>query len=113
MVSVLHIGRVTAKITFCLLFRQLQHVIGRLSTAQSELQDERQMNHALQQNQSAWQSKFQALEKQFNEYRLDKDKVKYHIFLSISLIIHMESVHALFANFFFQYMDLPILGFLS
>ncbi|PNF20905.1 BRCA1-associated protein [Cryptotermes secundus] len=54
--------------------KKLQHVMGRLSMAQSELQDERQMNHALQQNQSAWQSKFQALEKQFNECRIDKDK---------------------------------------
>jgi nitrate reductase assembly molybdenum cofactor insertion protein NarJ len=52
--------------------------------AQSELQDERQMNHALQQNQSAWQSKFQALEKQFNECRIEKDKVEYHISVSIS-----------------------------
>jgi FtsZ-binding cell division protein ZapB len=58
--------------------------MGRLATAQSELQDERQMNHALQQNQSAWQSKFQTLEKQFNECRIDKDKVKYHIFVSMS-----------------------------
>lgn len=54
--------------------KKLQHVTGRLAMAQSELQDERQMNHALQQNQSAWQSKFQALEKQFNECRIDKDK---------------------------------------
>jgi hypothetical protein len=54
---------------------QLQQVMGRLATAQSELQDERQMNHALQQNQSAWQAKFQALEKQFNEHKTAKDKV--------------------------------------
>jgi hypothetical protein len=53
----------------------LQQVIGRLVTAQSDLQDERQINHALQQNQSAWQSKFQVLEKEFNEYKIDKDKV--------------------------------------
>jgi hypothetical protein len=53
--------------------------MGRLTTAQSELQDERQMNHALQQNQSAWQSKFQALEKQFNEYKIEKVKVKCHV----------------------------------
>jgi FtsZ-binding cell division protein ZapB len=61
----------------------LQQVIGRLVTAQSDLQDERQMNNALQQNQSAWQSKFQALEKEFNDYKIDKDKVKYHDFDSI------------------------------
>lgn len=61
---------------------QLQQVIGRLSTAQSELQDERQINHALQQNQSAWQTKFQALEKQFNEYKTAKDKVSF-VFLSV------------------------------
>jgi len=53
----------------------MQQVIGRLVTAQSDLQDERQMNRALQQNQTAWQSKFQALEKEFNEYKIDKDKV--------------------------------------
>jgi hypothetical protein len=70
------------------------------------------MNHALQQNQSAWQSKFQTLEKQFNEYRIDKDKVKYH-FVSISLNIHMGRVHALFAHIFFQYMDMQIVAFLS
>jgi hypothetical protein len=60
---------------FGLLCWQLQQVMGRLATAQSELQDERQMNHALQQNQSAWQAKFQALEKQFNEHKTAKDKV--------------------------------------
>lgn len=54
--------------------KKLQQVIGRLVTAQSDLQDERQMNNALQQNQSAWQSKFQALEKEFNDYKIDKDK---------------------------------------
>jgi hypothetical protein len=59
----------------------LQQVNGKLATAQSELQDERQINHALQQNQSAWQAKFQALEKQFNEYKTAKDEVGV-IFLS-------------------------------
>jgi FtsZ-binding cell division protein ZapB len=51
-------------------------------TAQSDLQDERQINRALQQNQSAWQSKFQALEKEFNEYKIDKDKVNIMFFYS-------------------------------
>jgi len=58
----------------------LQQVIGRLVTAQSDLQDERQINRALQQNQTAWQSKFQALEKEFNEYKIDKDKVNMFFF---------------------------------
>jgi len=58
----------------------LQQVIGRLVTAQSDLQDERQINRALQQNQTAWQSKFQALEKEFNEYKIDKDKVNIMFF---------------------------------
>jgi hypothetical protein len=53
----------------------MQQVIGRLVTAQSDLQDERQINCALQQNQTAWQSKFQTLENEFNEYKIDKDKV--------------------------------------
>jgi hypothetical protein len=66
----------------------LQQVIGKLATAQSELQDERQMNHALQQNQSAWQAKFQALEKQFNEYKVIKDKVGV-IFLSAYVDTHL------------------------
>jgi len=62
----------------------MQQVVGRLGTAQSDLQDERQINRALQQNQTAWQSKFQALEKEFNEYKIDKDKVNmffYSIYL--------------------------------
>jgi BRCA1-associated protein len=54
--------------------KKLQQVIGRLGTAQSDLQDEQQINRALQQNQTAWQSKFQALEKEFNGYKIDKDK---------------------------------------
>jgi FtsZ-binding cell division protein ZapB len=58
----------------------LQQVIGRLVTAQSDLQDERQINRALQQNQTAWQSKLQALEKEFNEYKTDKDKVNIMFF---------------------------------
>jgi len=58
----------------------LQQVIGKLVTAQSDLQDERQINRALQQNQTAWQSKFQALEKEFNEYKIDKDKVNIMFF---------------------------------
>lgn len=62
----------------------MQQVIGKLATTQSELQDERQMNHALQQNQSAWQAKFQALEKQFNEYKIAKDEVSV-IFVFLSL----------------------------
>jgi hypothetical protein len=66
-------------------FLQLQQVIGRLATAQSDLQDERQINRALQQNQTAWQSKFQALEKEFNEYKIDKDKVNVMFFYSIYL----------------------------
>jgi FtsZ-binding cell division protein ZapB len=59
----------------------LQQVIGRLVTAQSDLQDERQINRALQQNQTAWQSKFQALEKEFNEHKIDKDKVNIMFFM--------------------------------
>jgi len=58
----------------------LQQVIGRLGTAQSDLQDEQQINRALQQNQTAWQSKFQALEKEFNGYKIDKDKVNIMFF---------------------------------
>ncbi|KAJ4445291.1 hypothetical protein ANN_07095 [Periplaneta americana] len=54
--------------------KKLQQVISRLATTQSELQDERQMNRSLQQNQTVWQSKFQTLEKQFNEYKAAKDK---------------------------------------
>jgi len=63
----------------------LQQVTGRLVTAQSDLQDERQINRALQQNQTAWQSKFQALEKEFNEYKIDKDKVSIMFFYSLCL----------------------------
>ncbi|KAJ9588923.1 hypothetical protein L9F63_017801 [Diploptera punctata] len=54
--------------------KKLQQLSSKLATTQSELQDEQQMNKSLQQNQQVWQTKFQSLEKQFNEYKDKKDK---------------------------------------
>jgi len=71
----------------------LQQVIGRLVTAQSDLQDERQINRALQQNQTAWQSKFQALEKEFNEYKIDKDKVNIMFVQYICKVLKLQLLY--------------------
>ena len=54
---------------------QLQQVSERLSSAQKELQEEKQLSRALTQNQGGWQNKFTALEAQFNQYQTEKDKV--------------------------------------
>ena len=47
----------------------------RLTSTLKQLQDEKQISQALQQNQTAWRTKFNNLEKQFEEFKTNKDKV--------------------------------------
>jgi len=54
---------------------QLQNVSSRLASTQQELQEEKQLGGALAANEGNWQTKFKNLEKQFNDYQKEKDKV--------------------------------------
>lgn len=46
----------------------------KLSSALSQLQDEKEISRALQRNQTAWQTKFNNLESQFKGFQETKDK---------------------------------------
>lgn len=46
----------------------------KLSSAQKELVEERQMSKAIQANQSTWQSRYTALEKKFDGFKVEKEK---------------------------------------
>lgn len=57
----------------------------RLTTTLSQLQEERQISKGLQQNQAAWQSKFNNLESQLKGFQETKDQVSFiHQFFEIS-----------------------------
>ncbi|XP_059478624.1 BRCA1-associated protein-like [Neocloeon triangulifer] len=54
--------------------KKIQTLNAKLLTTKSELQQEVSMSHGMQQNQSAWQEKFSALESKFNDYQNNKEK---------------------------------------
>ncbi|KAF4527132.1 hypothetical protein B566_EDAN007235 [Ephemera danica] len=54
--------------------KKVQMLTTKLGAAQSELQQECSMSRGLQQNQTAWQERFTALEAKFTEYKTQKDK---------------------------------------
>nr|CAD7575745.1 unnamed protein product [Timema californicum] len=53
--------------------KKLQQTSNRLTLVQSELNDERQMSQAFQRNLTVWQTKFKALEDQFQGFKQAKD----------------------------------------
>lgn len=54
--------------------RRVQQLSAKLSAAQNELQEERQMSKSMQHNQSVWHEKFITLEKKFEEQQKEKEK---------------------------------------
>lgn len=54
--------------------KKMQQLNTRLTQAQSELTDERQMSEAMQANQSAWLKKYNELEEKFNTHKTEKDR---------------------------------------
>ncbi|CAH0392002.1 unnamed protein product [Bemisia tabaci] len=54
--------------------KKLHQISTRLSQTQSELSDERQLSQALQENQTAWQSRFNNLEKEFKDFKSSRDE---------------------------------------
>lgn len=66
---------------------QVHQLSTKLSQMQVQLNEEKQLNAALQMNQAGWQSKFSKLENEFNEYKKSKELVSV-VFLRSSIAFH-------------------------
>lgn len=74
----------------------------KLDQTKDKLDEECQINSALQKNQVEWQGKFSLLEKEFSNYKADKDQVNKIFMFSIMLVLKMVEWYYLTLQIFFR-----------